>query len=198
LSVVLFFNSICWSQDQGEFDFGIFGGISLSNVSTAEDQQAATTRLGFNAGVYGDYYFSESWSGKIAVSYNQNGWDDGLFIGQSGLRRIETFSLHYVTIAVSPNWHFGGKNKNWYLNLGPYVSVLAGANAGTTQIRDAFNSTDIGLTGGLGYKFSLARKSNTFLFVEFAGQSGLTDIFKENSGDAVRNGRSSLNVGVIF
>lgn len=48
----------------------------------------------------------------------------------------------------------------------------------------------------IGYKFELNDK--TKLFIEYDGQSGFTDIFKINNGDAVRNGRSSLNLGVLF
>ena len=95
------------------------------------------------------------------------------------------------------NWHFGS-NLNWYLNLGPYIGFLVGAEDSELglDLKDGFNSTDFGLAFGIGYKFEI--DDTIKLYFEYDGQSGLSDIFKVNTGDAIRNGRSSINVGVLF
>jgi hypothetical protein len=95
------------------------------------------------------------------------------------------------------NWHFG-RERNWYLNVGPYAGFLLSAKAkeGDIDVKEAFAGTDFGLAFGIGVKFPVGDSSN--LFIEYAGQSGFTDVFEENLGDAVRNGRSSLNLGITF
>jgi opacity protein-like surface antigen len=95
------------------------------------------------------------------------------------------------------NWHFGSK-RNWYLNFGPYVGFLVDAEDSEFELdlKDAFNSIDFGLALGIGYKFEISDR--TKLYIEYDGQAGLSDIFEDNSGDAVRNNRSSLNLGVFF
>lgn len=198
VTLVLFtIHTFSYSQDSGDIELGFFGGLNLTNVSTIEDQQAAKSHLGLNGGLYGDYFFSESWSLRARAYYNQNGWDDGVYITGGNLY-IVNYSLHYATLSLAPNWHFGGKKKNFYLNLGPYAGFLLGAVAGNTQVKEAFSKTDIGLESSLGVQFPLSRKGTSKLFVELVGQAGFTDIFEENEGDAVRNRRNSLNVGITF
>ncbi|HPF10583.1 MAG TPA: porin family protein [Flavobacteriaceae bacterium] len=196
--VLLITFSFSHAQDGGDVEFGFSGGLNLTNVSTISDQTAAKSHLGFNGGFYADYFFSERWSLRGRAYYNQNGWDDGFYVDKGGTLYVVNYSLHYVTISATPNWHFGGKRKNFYLNLGPYLGVLVGANAGSTQVKDNFNATDIGLESSLGVQFPLTQKGSSKLFVELAGQAGFTDIFKDNEGDAVRNRKNSLNIGITF
>ena len=95
------------------------------------------------------------------------------------------------------NWHFG-KKRNWYLNFGPYAGYLAGAKATdiSVDVKDYFHNIDFGLAAGIGTKIRLSE--NLKLLIEYDTQEGLIDIFKENSGSAIRNSRSSLNVGLNF
>ncbi|MEM6686979.1 MAG: porin family protein, partial [Bacteroidota bacterium] len=141
-----------FSQNSGEIEFGFFGGVSISNVSTVDNQLQSKSRVGFNGGFFGDYFFSETWSLKGKVFYNQNGWEEDISGSLSRFGSDITYTLHYISVALKPSWHFG-KSKNWYLNLGPYISFLAGANADTTQVKDSFNSTDVGLESDIGIKF---------------------------------------------
>jgi opacity protein-like surface antigen len=170
--------------------------VNLSNVSTIDNQDAASSRLGFNAGAYGDYFFSERWSLKLKLLYDQKGFADGFFFDSNGTFTTD-FVLGYLTTPVMANWHFG-KNRNWYLNFGPHAGFLLSAKTmeNDIDVKEAFNSTDFGLALGLGVKFAVSDSSH--LFIEYAGQSGFSDIFKDNEGDAVRNGRSSLNLGITF
>ncbi len=59
-----------------------------------------------------------------------------------------------------------------------------------------FETTDIGLALGIGYKFQISE--NTRLFFEFDGQSGFNSINKENNGENITNSRSSINFGALF
>ncbi len=184
-----------WSQGKGDIQLGFFAGIQLSNVSDIEENEEASSKIGFNGGIYGDFYFNDTWSIKAKIGYDQKGYGDAAVEEYFGGQDILSFSFHYITVPITLNWHFGN-NKEWYINAGPYVGYLLGANLGSSQQRDLLNNIDIGAAYGLGYKFSISENSK--LFIEINGQSGLTDIVKDNSGDAIKNNRNSLNIGIDF
>ncbi|MCF4101880.1 PorT family protein [Gillisia sp. M10.2A] len=184
------------AQNRGDVELGAGGGVNVANVSTM-DGQNTSSRVSFNAGASGEYYFSDRWGIKAKLMYDGKGWSDGFINDEEFYTFITDFKLSYVTLPIMANWHFGSK-RNWYLNFGPYVGFLVSAEDSELGIdlKDGFKSTDFGLALGAGYKFRI--DDNIKLYVEYDGQSGLTEIFEENSGDAIRNGRSSLNVGVLF
>ncbi|RCH54010.1 hypothetical protein DJ568_14070 [Mucilaginibacter hurinus] len=58
------------------------------------------------------------------------------------------------------------------------------------------SSTDIGFDIGIGVRFPVAEK--TRLFIELNGQSGDSDVLKDNTGSPLRNSVSSVNIGLAF
>ncbi|MDT0293105.1 porin family protein [Mesonia ostreae] len=186
------------AQDKGDFEFGGHLGLNLANVSTIYGQDNTDARVAFNIGALGEYYFSVRWGVKMKIIYDNKGWSDGFFTNEDNdVTVITDFKLNYITVPVMANWHFGSR-RNWYLNFGPYAGFLINAEDSELEIdvKEAFNTTEFGLAYGIGYKFSLNEKSK--LFVEYDGQSGLTDIFEENGGDSVISSRSSFNLGILF
>ena len=120
------------------------------------------------------------------------------FIADEDFNTVTTdFKLNYVTIPVMANWHFGSTRK-WYLNFGPYIGILLNAEDSELglDLKEGFKSTDIGLAIGIGYKFNLSE--NTKMYIEYDEQTGFTDVFEVNEGNALSNRRSSFNVGVLF
>jgi opacity protein-like surface antigen len=95
------------------------------------------------------------------------------------------------------NWHFGRK-RNWYLNFGPYAGFLLNAEetVGGVDVKEAFNTTDFGLALGIGVKIPVSDKLK--ISIEYDGQAGLLDIFKDNNFGRIQNSRASLNVGLNF
>jgi len=184
-----------FSQSIGDIEFGVFGGASISNIVSAQDLIESNLRLGFNGGISGDYYFSEMVSLEMDALYNQNGRViDPMSSNDSQISR--TLTIHYVTVAVLPNYHFGNEF-NWYVKAGPYVSFLVGANQGTAQVKEEIKNNDLGLTGGLGYKLPISG-GGTHLFLELVHQLGLSNIVVDNVNEDIRNTRSSFNMGVTF
>jgi len=59
-----------------------------------------------------------------------------------------------------------------------------------------FKSTDFGLAYGIGVKLPVSETAK--INIEYDGQSGLSDIIKNNSGTSIRNARGAFNVGIIF
>lgn len=195
---VLGFTSVN-AQEKGDFEMGVGLGVNSSNVVYGADAENATnSNIGINAAASGEYYFSDRWGIKTKLIYDSKGWADGFIFNEDTLESITTdFNLNYLTIPVMANWHFGSTRK-WYLNFGPYVGILLSAKDSELggDVKEAFNTTDFGLAFGIGYKFQIA--NNTKLYFEYDGQSGFADIFKNGLSDSTRNGRSSVNVGVLF
>ncbi|TJY37412.1 porin family protein [Pontimicrobium aquaticum] len=186
-----------YAQDNGDFELGLGLGLNLANVSTIDGQNNASSRISFNAGVSGEYYFSDRWGLKAKLIYDSKGWADG-FITDENFNTVTTdFELNYATLPIMANWHFGS-NRNWYLNFGPYVGFLMNAKDSELgmDVKEGFKSTDFGFAFGIGYKFEI--DDSIKLFIEYDGQSGFSDVFEENSGDTIRNGRSSFNIGALF
>tara|TARA_Y100000385_G_scaffold194656_1_gene201489 strand:+ start:476 stop:937 length:462 start_codon:yes stop_codon:yes gene_type:complete len=109
------------AQDSGDFELGVGLGLNLTNVSTIVGQDNASSRTSFNAGVSGEYYFSDRWGLKAKLIYDSKGWSNGF------INTVTTdYKLNYITLPIMANWHFGS-NRNWYLNFGPYVGFLVNA-----------------------------------------------------------------------
>lgn len=203
LCAALVFMSIAQlqAQEEGTIELGIGGGLNFATVSDIQGQNSAKSRIAFNFGASGEYYFSDRWGIKMKLTYDSKGWGDGFIesIDSFGnFQRLTTdFKLNYLTIPVMANWHFGSTRK-WYLNFGGFAGFLLNAEAAENgqDIKEGINSTDFGFAFGIGYKFEVS--DNVKLFIEYDGQSGFTDIFKDNVGDTVRNARSSFNVGALF
>ncbi|WP_437400014.1 porin family protein [Flagellimonas lutimaris] len=186
------------AQDGGDFEFGMHSGLNLANVIISDGLSDTNTRVSFNAGISGEYYFSDRWGLKGKLIYDSKGWADGFIEDEENNSSTTTnFKLNYLSIPIMANWHFGS-NRNWYLNFGPYMGLLISAKDSELgiDVKEVFKSIDLGLALGIGYKFKVSE--NAQLFVEFDGQSGFVDIFEENYWSSVNNARSSLNFGVLF
>jgi len=199
LLILFGFYSIAFAQQKGSVDYGINVGYNGSYVTETNSNVSSDYVSGFNAGAYVDSYFSNSWSLKVKVNYDQKGWGNGfLDDGNGNSVTGVNFKLNYITIPVLANWHFG-RTRNWYLNFGPYVGILTGAKESTDDIdvKQVFNTTDFGLDLGIGVKIPLSNKAK--LFFEYDGQGGVTNIFKDSDdGSSVQNVRTSINVGLNF
>ncbi|WP_153799247.1 porin family protein [Foetidibacter luteolus] len=183
--------------EPGTIELGIGTGYNLSSVMISNNQTNSAYRGSFNASFSADYYFSDRWSIKGKIIYDQKGWNEGFIDIDSVGYATTNYRLNYITIPVMANWHFG-RTRNWYLNFGPYAGFLLSAKETSlnTNLKNYMKGTDFGLAFGIGVKFPISE--NTRLGLEYDGQSGVTDIIKNNSGTSIRNIRSSFNVGLHF
>jgi len=174
------------------------GGNIGYNFSTVNSKHSTNNdfRNSFNVGLVADYYFSNRWGIKMKLIYDQKGWDDGFLSFLAG-SNTTNFHMNYLTVPLMANWHFG-KTRNWYLNFGPYAGFLLNVKetALDTDIKQYFKSTDFGLAFGIGVKLPVSETAK--INIEYDGQSGLSDIIKNNSGSSIRNIRGAFNVGLVF
>lgn len=194
VKLLIAFSVIGFAQKNGDVEFGINLGLNSSNVTS--EYLSSDTGTGVNLGFAADYFFSDSWSLKGKIIYDQKGWDNGYF--DDGINEFRTnYNLNYLTIPVMANWHFG-KKKNWNLNFGPYAGFLLSAEetAYNTNVKEFFNTNDFGLNIGIGVKFPLSNKLK--LNIEYEAQSGFSDVFKDNNNKRIIGTRGALNVGLNF
>lgn len=180
------------AQDKGDVEFGVNIGYNISNITNNDERISSDSGNGLNVGVAADYFFSDRWSIKGKLIYDQKGWDNhNLGFG------VTNINLDYLTVPVMANWHFGSK-RNWYLNFGPYVGFLMNAEDTRSKIdlKPLLNTTDFGLAFGIGVKIPVSDKLKVSL--EYDGQSGLTEVLKNNMFGTVTGARSAINVGLNF
>ena len=178
------------AQDKGDLEFGVNIGYNSSSIT--DGYLAADNGSGVNIGLAADYFFSDSWSIKTKLIYDQKGWNnDNLGNGRTNI------NLDYLTIPVMANWHFA-KKRNWYLNFGPYVGFLMTAEDSKNgiDVKDALNTTDFGIAFGIGVKIPVSNKLK--IYFEYDAQSGFSDIFKDNPAGSVQGYRGAFNVGLNF
>jgi len=191
--------------DKGSLEIGANIGLNFATVSSPQSnyynysQNTYSYTVGFNAAVSAEYYFSEKWSMKAKIIFDQKGWGGDYIQDQNGNYIPTTVRMNYITVPLLAAIHFG-RTKNWFVNFGPYVGFLLNASesALNTDLKPYLSSTDFGLAVGIGVKIPLTDKLK--LLIEDDGQAGLLNILNSNptnSGTAT-NTRTSLNVGVLF
>jgi hypothetical protein len=195
LLLVAGFYSFTFAQNR-KTEFGIDVGYNSGYVSVGQSGLNTDMVSGFNVGVSADHYFSDSWSLKVKALYDQKGWGNGYITsGKSEIDGVD-FKLNYITVPVMANWHFG-RERNWYVNFGPYIGFLLSANASEVgDVKNQFNTVDGGFAAGFGYKWPINDRSN--FFIEYDGQAGLASIFRESDGYSYQNIRDSFNIGITF
>lgn len=182
-------------RTSNEFGFNI--GYNAATVYDSYSSYTSDYNSGLNLGFSAEHYFSDRWSIKGKLIYDQKGWGNGFLTFPDGTEVDGVnFHLNYLTVPVMANWHFG-RTRNWYLHFGPYVGFLLNATESSNSgvnIKDQFSSTEFGFDAGIGVKFPVSNQVK--LFIEADGQGGFTNIF--NSGSSVQSERSSINFGVLF
>lgn len=172
-------------RENGAIELAPQIGYSNSNYFGGDAGSLNNPVTGVAFGITGDYFFNNRWSIRSGLLFQKMGTEVAGFED----------NLSYVTIPVNANWHFGSTRK-WYLNFGPSLSILTAAkNENGDNIKDFFNTTQISLNVGIGYKIEVAKKFS--ILIDYQSVSGLTDIIKD-SEFSTRNNFGSFNVGGVF
>ncbi|WP_326983906.1 porin family protein [Chryseobacterium sp. MYb264] len=184
--------------------FGIKGGMNVSSLSKGADLDDSKSKIGFNAGVFANIPVATNFSIQPEVIYNDLGskvtYKNNLpVVGE--YKTEYSRNLGYVAVPVMFQYNV---IPNLYLEAGPEFGFLVSANdklksstngnsngSTTTSLnKDDFQTFNFGIGIGAGYYFT----DNLGLTARYT--AGVTDIFKNNSGDAVRN--NVFQVGLAF
>jgi hypothetical protein len=194
--------------NNGNIEFGLDGGMSISNLSGFEESEALNN---FNLGFYFDFKLKkEPWvlhTGLMLKSTmgatNINVYPIGdesldlLFDGGTIERKIDYF---YAPIMMKYTIQ-----KRFYAEAGTMLGLAHGANdtfSNSTadgnevthrkNVRSKFHPLDAGLSGGLGYRIWKGYGMNIAVRYYY----GLVDIVIDDKSDDVANRSLFLNVGI--
>lgn len=189
------------AQTKGDVEFGINVGLNASTIITSDDYYYYDINAiaGFNAAFAADYYFSDRWSIKGKLIYDQKGWEEP-YTDFNDMDPVITakdikIRLNYLSVPIMANWHFG-KKRNWYLDFGPYAGFLTNATFDGEDVENGINKTDFGIALGIGVKIPVSNKLK--INIEYEVLDGFTDVFDGNETSRFVNVRGALNVGVNF
>ncbi len=145
---------------------GIKGGLNVSNLylDNVTDQNA---RLGFNIGVFGQLFSSETFALQPELLYSTKG-----STAQYGgvINQEISYNLNYLDMPVLAVFKLGDVAE---IHIGGYASYLLNANIsykgdianGSDPIdKDNLKSFDYGISGGLGANFGKAQVGARYNF----------------------------------
>jgi opacity protein-like surface antigen len=168
---------------------GIKAGGNLSSLSSDDSK----SQFGFYAGAYLNAPINAKLSIQPEVVYSLQGAEaKGLPSGTSA-----NINLGYINVPVMFQYTLA---QDLFVEAGPQFGFLTSAKikakgygqTATTDVKDEMNTFDFGIGLGLGYNFTPNLNMNARY------TAGITDVAKNNSGDAVRNNVFQLGLGYTF
>lgn len=182
--------------------FGVKGGMNVSSLSNGADLSDSKSKIGFNAGVFANIPLASSFSVQPEVLYNDLGSKVTREYSVLGNNYKSEYSRNLGYVAVPVMFQYNA-TPEFFLEAGPEFGFLVSAkdklksstnNSNNTQVatlnKDDFQTFNFGIGIGAGYYFI----PNLGITARYT--AGLTDIYKNNSGDAVRN--NVFQVGLAY
>ncbi len=190
-----------------KLEFGLDGGLNLSNLSNVDGNLASR----FNIGFYFDFKMKDpSWmfhtgvivkstmgSRDIPVYSLDDAALDASFAGGSIDRRLSYFN---VPILIKRQFR-----NNFFAEAGPMLGLMNNANdvftkkvvnkddlTYTNDVRSLYHTFDAGMMGGIGYRLMGGHGMNLSVRYYF----GLVDVLKNNNGPAQYNRSLYFSVGI--
>ncbi len=198
--------------------FGVKAGFNASTLSkydgNGEYDNDQKLKPGFNAGVFVHIPVADKFSIQPELLFNQLGSKteerEEFYVNSDLYRRDVDYkkTLNYLTLPIMVQYKI---LPQLYVEAGPEFGFLLGGkdkgditmsknsgNTTTTQtttfsekiVKDLYNRFNFGMGIGAGYYFT----ENFGVTARFT--AGITDIYKHNSADAIRN--NAFQVGVAY
>ncbi|RLJ32522.1 opacity protein-like surface antigen [Chryseobacterium sp. 7] len=162
--------------------FGLKAGLNISSISNSD----LNSKAGFYGGVFANIPVAQDFSVQPEVLYSGLG---GKYKGNSDIK----LNTDYIAVPVMLQYNL---IPNLYVEAGPQFGFLISAkgkgNGASVDVKDNFKTFDFGLGLGAGYYFT----QNIGVNVRYT--AGLSDIPKNNTGDASRNGVFQIGLAYKF
>lgn len=162
----------------GMVKFGPKAGLNIATVS--EDNTKAL--VGFHIGGFAEIMLNDKFAIQPEVLYSAQGAKADVGNGE--------WKLGYINVPVMAKYFVA---EGFSVEAGPQIGFLMTAeDEDGHDFKDSFETTDFGFNFGAGYALPMG------LMFQARYCLGLSDIAKNNSGDAVKNGVFQLSVGYKF
>ncbi|MBB5334541.1 porin family protein [Chryseobacterium koreense] len=156
-----------------DFKFGALVGANYANINGWDSSADPKFIFGINAGMYTYYQFSEKIGLQLEATYTNFGSDVKFETAGTTLKE----RLDYIAIPLLLKPRFD----NFYITAGPQLLILVSAKENGHDIKESLNTTDFGLTGGLGYYFT----ENFGIDLRYT--HGMSDIVKDSTFEKLTN-----------
>lgn len=187
-----------------EIEFGVKAGVNFATYGgdDAESEGSeAKSVTGFHIGAVAEFGISETFAIQPEIVYSQQGANREYETGEETEQ-----NLSYLNVPIALKYYV---TEGLSIQAGPQVGFLLSAKGDTFDMvnggiledvdnKDAFETVDFGVFGGLGYDLPMG------VFFQARYYVGLTSIQKEFPGIAdgeeidVKNNVFSLSVGYKF
>lgn len=197
LGAALAVSSLTFAQQ-----FGAKAGVNVSSLSKQADLDSKS-KVGAYAGIFMNAPLASNFSIQPELLYSLEG--NKTTETYPGVKYNYTNNLHMINIPVMFQYNV---TPEFYLEAGPQFGFVAGAKGKTkidgnvvginvnsdktVDIKDNFNTFNFSLGAGAGYYFI----PNLGVTVRY--MAGLTDVVKDNKGDAVHSGVFSAGLAYKF
>lgn len=162
--------------------FGLKAGLNISNISNSD----LNSKAGFYGGVFANIPVAKDFSVQPEVLYSGMGGKDK---SNSNVK----LNMDYIAVPVMLQYNL---IPNLYVEAGPQFGFLISAkgkgNGVSVDVKDNLKTFDFGIGLGAGYYFT----QNIGVNVRYT--AGLSDVPKNNTGDASRNGVFQFGVAYKF
>ena len=205
LSLALLASTAVAANAQG-ITFGVKAGGTLSST-TQKNTDTSKNKFGGHGGVFANFGINDMFSIQPELLYSMKG---NKIEGSSTTNGVTTTAkgtqdLNYIDVPVMIKVSTGDNNSGLFFEAGPQVGFLinakvedertitSGSSTATSKVsgdnKAAFNPVDFGYAVGLGFQ----AESGPLVGLRYNG--GITDLYKNNSGNALRNDAFQLYVG---
>lgn len=156
---------------------GIKGGLNASNINVSNNSgNKLDTKLGFHAGLMAHIHASKNFAIQPEVYFSQEG-------AKTKVANIKSVNnLDYINVPVLAQYMFGN---GFRVEAGPQIGFLVNAKdkvgSVSTDSKDFYKTTSFSIPVGLGYLTTYG------LGIDARYNFGITDIVKNNSGNAARS-----------
>lgn len=159
--------------------FGAKGGLNFASIS-GDNTKGIDVVTSFNFGVLSEIPISDKFSFQPEIMYS----------GQGYSFNDNTIALSYLNVPLMGKYYL---TKGLSVEAGPQIGFLFSAKNEKTNVKDSFNTFDLGANFGLGYKL------DNGLNFGVRYNLGLTDINNlDNSSIKNKNRALQVSVGYFF
>lgn len=188
------------SSNAQKAKFGIKAGVNIANFTGDTGSLGSlSSRMGFAGGVFAEVNLGSKFTLQPELLYSSQGTKSQMVVNIDGTNYDVTtkIKISYINIPIMVKYY---PDKKFSLELGPQIGFLTSANAdvsvlGSTvgvDVKDTFESIDIGMNVGAGYDFTKNISAG------FRYNLGLANIAKTSPGDNSKIHNSVISISLAY